>query len=125
MKKFNTKSIMKRAHNICSEAVKTFGGKKAEFFSEALKQAWKEAKTPTQKAKAVVNASADAVKIACCVVLGCLLSLFLDSCVMLLVNSIKAGDLIVRCLIAMIQDLLTMPKDLYQAMQPRKLFRAF
>lgn len=37
-------NIMKRAWEIAKEAVKRFGGKCREYFSEALRQAWDESK---------------------------------------------------------------------------------
>lgn len=38
------KNVMKKAWEIAKEAVKKFGGKSVEYFSEALKIAWKEVK---------------------------------------------------------------------------------
>lgn len=38
------KEIMKRAWQIATEAAKRFGGRKSEYFSQALKQSWKEMK---------------------------------------------------------------------------------
>ena len=38
------KNVMTRAWQIAREAVKNFGGKVKEFFSQSLKMAWKEAK---------------------------------------------------------------------------------
>ena len=44
MKKYNTKMIMKRAWRIAKSAVKKFGGKAKQYFAEAMKMAWAEAK---------------------------------------------------------------------------------
>lgn len=43
------KNIMKRAWEIAKEAVKKFGGKVRQYFSEALRMAWKEAKNVAKK----------------------------------------------------------------------------
>lgn len=43
------KNIMKRAWEIAKSGVEKFGGKVKEYFAEALKMAWAEAKQPATK----------------------------------------------------------------------------
>lgn len=42
-------NVMKRAWEIAKEGQKKFGGKVKEYFSQALKMAWAEVKTPGKK----------------------------------------------------------------------------